>query len=58
MEQPLGFDEGEIKYGYSSKLCMCQEWNCRGWRSKVIDKSTLWNGVMYYVREEYYLVMV
>jgi len=35
-----------------------QGWNCRGWRCRVIDKSTLWNGVMYYVTEEYYLAIV
>jgi len=27
-------------------------------RYRVIDKSTLWNGVMYYVREEFDLVIV
>jgi len=36
----------------------CQRQNSRGQRSKVIDKSTLQNRVMYYIREEYYLAMV
>jgi len=36
----------------------CQEWNGGGWRNGVIDKSTLWNGVMYYIGEEYYLAIV
>ena len=40
-------------------MCLhCQGWNFREQRCRVIDKSTLRNGVMYYVREEYYLVIV
>jgi len=37
---------------------ICQGWNFRKWRCRVIDKSTLWSGVMYYIREEYYLAIV
>jgi len=36
----------------------CQGQNGGGWRSKVIDKSILWNRVVYYVRGEYYLALV
>ena len=37
---------------------LCQGWNFGGRRSVVIDKSILWNRVMYYVGKEYYLAMV
>jgi len=36
----------------------CQGRNGEGWRSGVIDRSILQNGVMCYVREQYYLAMV
>jgi len=36
----------------------CQGRNGEGRRNRVIDKSTFWNGVVYYVREEYYLAIV
>jgi len=36
----------------------CQGRNGGGWRNRVIDKSTLWNGVVYFVREEYYLAIL
>ena len=39
-------------------LTSCQEWNYRGQKNRVIDKSTLWNGVMYYIGGEYYLAIV
>ena len=37
---------------------ICQGQNSRGQRNRVIDKSILWNGVIYYVGEEYYLAIV
>jgi len=39
-------------------LASCQGQKGRGQRSGVIDRSILWNRVMYYIGEEYYLVMV
>jgi len=36
----------------------CQGRNNKGRRNGVIDKSTLWNGVVYYDGEEYYLAIV
>ena len=48
----------EISAGLETVKYLCQERNFGGWRCKVIDKSTLWDGVMYYVGEEYYLAIV
>jgi len=44
-----------------TQICQGQNsrgWNSRGQRNRVIDKSILWNGVIYYVGEEYYLAIV
>jgi len=39
-------------------ISSCQGQNGGGQRNRVIDKSTLWNGVVYYIGEEYYLAIV
>jgi len=39
-------------------LQFCQGQNFRKWRYRVIDKSTPWNGVMYYIGEEFDLAIV
>ena len=44
--------------GLETVKYLCQGQNFGGWRCKVIDKSTLWDGVMYHVGEEYYLAIV
>jgi len=48
----------KISAGLETVKYLCQGRNFREWRCKVIDKSTLWDGVIYYVGEEYYLVIV